>query len=108
MSIAAFTLTALFQLLSGSLDSIGRAEAHARAVQHAESHLAALGIVEPLRPGILRGQYDDRFAWEQHVERFEPRTQLYRVQLDVHWRQGLASRRLTFDTLRLAATGSGE
>lgn len=103
-SITALMLTALFQLFSRSLDGVGRAEMSGRALQLAESRLALLGIAEPLTAGATAGRFDELFAWQQEtaIAAAQGARRLFQVRLTVSWRQGVAPRSLSLETMRLA------
>jgi general secretion pathway protein I len=100
-AIAAMFLAVTFDLLSGSLAGIGRAEAHDRALAIAESRLEAAGLAEPLVPGATSGRYDERFTWRTEVRPFS--RDLYELTVSVLWRQGLGQQSVALHSLRLAA-----
>ncbi|MCT7654575.1 hypothetical protein MBH78_06755 [Oceanimonas sp. NS1] len=75
----------------------------------AESRLAELSAGVTLRPGVERGYFDDRFAWESRIEEFDTQTLMdnqsqllpYRLSVVVSWGD---NRRYELATLRLVRT----
>ncbi|AEY00185.1 general secretion pathway protein H [Oceanimonas sp. GK1] len=80
-----------------------------KAVLLAESKLAELDAALTLRPGVERGTFDDRFAWETRIEEFDSRPLLdnqsmllpYRLSVTVSWSE---RRHYELTTLRLVRT----
>jgi general secretion pathway protein I len=83
------------------------------ALALAEEQLALAGDKAALRPGTEKGTFAERFAWQTTVSIFadgkDTKTTiqpdgaplLYRVTVDVDWRSGRHSQKLTLSTLRL-------
>lgn len=61
--VAALALQALYGATSASLRSAQRSKVHLNALALAQSHLATLGVIEPLTPGETRGAYADGTLW---------------------------------------------
>ena len=97
--VAAMFLAVTFELLSGSLVGIGRAEVHDRALAIAQSRLEAAGVAEPLVPGITSGRQDSRFTWRSEVRPFG--RDLYDLTISVLWREGGAQQSVALRSLRL-------
>jgi general secretion pathway protein I len=70
--IAAGGLTALFQLLSGNMAGMSRAQAREHATLIAQSRLAELQAGTGLTAGSLQGQADGRFSWAASVQPYGP------------------------------------
>ncbi|KJV33765.1 prepilin-type N-terminal cleavage/methylation domain-containing protein [Luteibacter yeojuensis] len=78
-----------------------------RVAMFADETLASVGKRDALREGVQRGWYDSRYRWQLTTRRndaFPARTpdlHLYRIDLDILWRDGGSERRAHFATLRL-------
>jgi general secretion pathway protein I len=107
--IAAGGLTALFQLLSGNMAGMSRAEAREHATQIAQSRLAELQASPGLAPGHLRGQADRRFSWAASVQPYGPvltsrqgqAIPLHALTVTVRWRDGASQQQVSLSTLHL-------
>ncbi|HKS89592.1 MAG TPA: prepilin-type N-terminal cleavage/methylation domain-containing protein [Stellaceae bacterium] len=115
LTIAGLALTAISQVFgTGFLAHRANADA-AAALTLAEGKIAAAGATEPLRPGVTRGEFTDRFKWEVDIARYRDTDEetptasdvshlsiaLYRISTVVSWHDGGRARRLTLSTLRL-------
>ncbi|MDY0022081.1 type IV pilus modification PilV family protein [Arenimonas caeni] len=127
--IVAFVLLAtamgiLLAILGGGLAQVRQAGQASEATLYAQSLLADVGVLEPIRPGIRRGELENgRYRWTLEVSEvpdplpppepavgLEPvetvglqrpgEPVLYLLQLDVAWGEGEAARSLRFSSLR--------
>lgn len=79
------------------------------AIAVAEETLAAAGITAPLQDGETHGLFADRFSWRLAVSPYDDKSErpppaplkLYRLEVEVGWRDGLRQRQIALDTLRL-------
>lgn len=107
--IAAGGLTALFQLLSGNMAGMSRAQAREHATLIAQSRLAELQAGPGLTSGSLQGQADGRFSWAASVQPYGPALTnrqgqaipLYSLIVTVRWREGASQQQVTLNTLHL-------
>lgn len=108
--IAAGGLTVLFQLLSGNMTGLSRAQAREHATLIAQSRLAELQTTPTLAPGSLQGQADNRFSWAATVQPYGPSLTsrhgkaipLYALGVTVRWRDGASVQQVSLNTLHLA------
>lgn len=108
--IAAGGLTALFQLLSGNMAGMSRAEARAHATLIAQSRLAELQAAPNLSAGSLQGLADSRFSWAATIQPYGPALTsrqgwaipLYSIVVTVRWRDGAAQQQVSIQTLHLS------
>lgn len=127
--IVAFVLLAtamgiLLAILGGGLAQVRQAGQASEATLHAQSLLAEVGVLEPIRPGSRSGVIErGRYRWTLEIsevpdpvppppspEGLEPvetvglqrpgEPVLYLLQLDVAWGEGEAARGLRFASLR--------
>ncbi len=116
-ALLALALTLLLGSLSGAARQVGSADKASRATLHAESLLAQLGVVEPLRPGRQQGEFEDgRYTWTLDVSPYvDPErpgqamaaggAPLLRIELTTRWGPG-AAEALTWHSLRLGTPGA--
>jgi general secretion pathway protein I len=124
-ALLATSLGILVSILSGGLNQVRRAGDATQATLHAQSLLATVGVLEPIEPGLQRGDFDDgRYRWELDVrivpdpapvgvpgaavvEAAGPQLPsapvLYRVALKVRWGDEDAPREIDLVTLRARA-----
>lgn len=127
--IVAFVLLAtamgiLLAILGGGLAQVRQAGHASEAMLHAQSLLAGVGVLEPIRPGRSAGEFEQgRYRWTLDVSEVEdpvppPPTPeglepvesvglqragepvFYLLQLDVAWGEGETARSLRLGTLR--------
>jgi general secretion pathway protein I len=115
-SIMAIAITALLRVFGNGLNQGSLSLDYARAVQHAESLLAGVGVETPLQLGDSQGTFDTDFHWRVHIGPFQadgaPQTQnlpfrLLSVQATVSWgaeRPGQRERKVALTTLKLSAS----
>jgi general secretion pathway protein I len=113
-SIMALAVTVLLRVFGNGLQLGSLSLDYARAVQHAESLLAGVGIETPLQLGDSDGAFDERFHWKIHISPFQadgaqlPQNLPFRplwVQVTVRWgaeRPGQREREVELATLRLS------
>lgn len=126
--LVAFALLAgglglLISILSGGLQQVRWAQAHSEAIEVARTALDTLGTIEPLQPGLTRGEaVDGRYRWELLVEPYEVDTgepsrffdprdavapiALYRVELALSWDGGGPREQVRMSTLRSVMVGA--
>jgi general secretion pathway protein I len=105
--LLALAFGAVMHVAGAATELTGRAKALSRVSMLADTTLDAAGRLEPLREGIREGWYDKRYRWRTVVTAQPPAPgqtadlHVYRIDLDVMWRDGLNDRRAHFATLRL-------
>lgn len=124
-ALLATSLGILVAILSGGLNQVRRSGDATQATLHAQSLLAGLGVLEPIEPGLQRGDFDaGRYRWELDIRvvpdpapaavpgatpletvGLQPAAapELYRVALKVAWGDEDAPRELDLVTLRARA-----
>lgn len=70
--ILSFSLAALFNLFSGSLDSVQRGEDYARAVAVARAELARIDADGPDAAKADTGEAEDGYRWEIQYAKLPP------------------------------------
>ncbi|MBR9858452.1 MAG: prepilin-type N-terminal cleavage/methylation domain-containing protein [Gammaproteobacteria bacterium] len=108
-AVLTVTLGVLFNIFSLAIRTTQTVQDQQKAVLLAESKLAELNAGLTLRPGMERGDFDQRFEWETRVEEFDSRALLdnqsmlipYRLSVMVNWDE---NRRFELLTLRLVRT----
>ena len=94
-AIAAMALGVLYRSALGGLGTAENATRVQDALSRAQSHLAALQAVRPLRPIDRQGDDGGGFRWREHVAVLAPapqpqtgdqaRVALYALRVDVSW-----------------------
>ena len=105
--LLAVAFGAVMQVAGAAMHLTSTAQARSRAAMWADSKLEALGIVEPLSPGVTEGRFDKAFRWKLVVTPAALDTtdlHLYRIDLDVLWGDSAQPARMRFTTLRLRDT----
>lgn len=109
--ILSLTLGTIMQIFSGGLRNVGNSDDYSRALYLAESRLAALGVEQTLREGLMTGELDGRFRWQIQAQPYlgastsdeaQLKFMLYRVTVAVNWGDGAKARRLELSSLRMA------
>jgi general secretion pathway protein I len=75
--VAAFVIFALgfgvlLQILGGALHTTSQSVDYSKAAMWAQTVLDTQGIGEPLQEGITRGRFDDQYAWELRISKYDP------------------------------------
>lgn len=75
--VAAFVIFALgfgvlLQILGTALHTTAQSADYTRAAMWAQSLLDTQGIGEPLAEGSSSGRFDERYAWQLNVTRYDP------------------------------------
>ena len=92
-AVLTVTLGVLLNIFSLAIRTTQTVQDQQKAVLLAESKLAELDAGLTLRPGMERGDFDQRFEWETRVEEFDSRALLdnqsmlipYRLSVVVNW-----------------------
>ena len=109
--VLSLTLSVIMQIFSGGLRNVRHSDNYSRALYLAESRLAALGVEQPLREGVISGELDQRFRWQISVRPYREavtadetllKLALYHVMVVVSWDDGGQARQLELTSLRLA------
>ena len=111
-SVLAISLGVLMQIFSRATLSTVTTLQYSEAASLAESLLGTVGTEIPLQTGAVSGRSVDGFDWEVTITQVmpgedtfsAPDTIPYAVNATVLWRDAGQVRRLSFATLRLAAT----
>jgi len=112
-TIAVMLLFTFYRLMGGDLKDSAAADAVTRATLLAQSKMEAIGVTEPLAPGIARGRIDDDFSWRVEVAPWasdggqasrpsRPTPKGYEVRVTVSWHDGENQRSVSLDSLRLS------
>jgi prepilin-type N-terminal cleavage/methylation domain-containing protein len=110
LAIVALVLVATAQVFGAGVLVHATANGTDTALALAEDKLAAAGVDAPLRSGISEGVFAGRYRWRRTVSRYadpesadlpEPPYRLYRVAVEVAWRDGWRERHAALATLRL-------
>jgi general secretion pathway protein I len=116
MTILAMSLTVLFRIFSTGLQNVDVSADYARAVIVAESQLVAAGLDAELRQGQTEGSIDERFYWLRTVENYalsersgdqEMPLSAFLVTVAVEWEHRGRTRRVSLNSVRLAAHADG-
>jgi general secretion pathway protein I len=97
--VLALVLASVFEVFSTWLARTGELGDHSQALMIAQSHLASVGVEEPVKEGDTGGESDDRrYRWSLRIARHEERNEagavaqatysLYRAEVRVAWQGG--------------------
>ena len=113
LAIAALGLSFLMAAASTGLGNAGLADQYIEATRRAQSHLAELGVTEPLHPGIRSGDDGGGYSWRSRVS--APRVHdavptpegiaplgLYAVEMVISWRNGDSIKSVSLQSQRIA------
>jgi general secretion pathway protein I len=113
LAITALGLSFLVAAASTGLGNAGLADQYIEATRRAQSHLAALGVTEPLYPGVRSGDDGGGFSWGSRIS--PPQLHgpllapgdvvplgLYSVEVTVSWRGGDSIRSVSLRSKRVA------
>lgn len=108
LAILSAGLGLLLGLISNSLHRAASAQRMAQAGSLAQSLMAEVGTVLPIRPEARDGQYPDGFRWHLKVQPYDRASDsedrpvgLYRISAEIEWEQGTETRSYALTTLRL-------
>ena len=116
MTILAMSLTVLMRIFATGLQNVAVSADYARAVIVAETRLLAAGLDAELRQGESEGLIDERFYWLRTVENHaltertgaqELPVSAFLVTVAVAWEHRGRTRRISLNSVRLAATADG-
>jgi len=120
MMILAISLTAIFQLFSGGLNSAGLAENYTRAVFHAREKMEELLLYREMADREFEGDFGDGFRWKAAVAAIvsaendkaenvsEDPNQLFHISVSVIWNTGEREREYEISTVHMARRISDE
>lgn len=111
--IAAFSLSLMYNAVSGSLTGIRIAGHYAEALSRARSHLAAIGSDPAQVLGHHDGDDGAGFAWHLVVEpipgeRSPTGMTVYGCAVTISWHDGLMPREVTLETRRIGLARAGK
>jgi general secretion pathway protein I len=105
--LLALAFGAVMRVAGAATEVTGHARELNRIAMWADTTLDAAGRLEPLREGTRQGSYDTRHQWRTIVSAQNPipgqapDLHVYRIDLDITWRDGRAERIAHFATLRV-------
>lgn len=103
MLLLAIAFSAVMRVSGSAMHATSRVQATDRATMWAEGKLESLGRSQALVSGESAGKFDDMFDWRLVVTEepgTHPELRLYRLDLDVEWKEGVTPSRLRFTTMR--------
>lgn len=108
LAILSAGLGLLLGLISNSLRQTASAQRMAEASSLAQSLMAEVGTVLPIRPEARDGQYANGYRWHLKVQPYDSGREseegpvgLYRIAAEIEWDQGTERRFYALTTLRL-------
>ncbi|WP_316205379.1 type II secretion system protein [Bradyrhizobium sp. SZCCHNS3004] len=108
LAMLSLGLTLVMSMLSTGLGRTGMAERLAGAVSLAQSALAQVGTIIPLRSETRDGTEENGYQWHLAIQPYRPtqsgdaRTfELYQVSVQIVWLEGQNQRSFALSTLRL-------
>jgi len=105
--LLALAFGAVMHVAGAATEVAGHARDMNRIAMWADTTLDAAGRRDPLREGTQTGWYDERHQWRTVVSAQDPvpgqspDLHVYRIDLDITWRDGNAARSARFATLRV-------
>jgi general secretion pathway protein I len=105
--LLALAFGAVMHVAGAATEVTGHARELNRVAMLADTTLDTAGLREPLREGTQTGWYDARHQWRTVVSAQPsftgqaPDLRVYRIDLDITWRDGRAERKAHFATLRV-------
>jgi general secretion pathway protein I len=113
LAVAALGLSFLMAAASTGLGNAGLADQYIEATRRAQSHLAELGVTEPLHPGVRAGDDGGGYSWRSWIS--SPRLHdrppapegivplgLYAVEVTISWRSGDSIKSVSLRSQRVA------
>ena len=107
LAIAGLMLGATAGVFRNGLLGHENASDVAAAIALADEKIETAGVTETLRPGDSTGEFG-RFRWRLSIAPYAdteappPNLRLFRIAIEVKWRDGLRQRQFGLTTLRLA------
>ena len=103
--VASLSVVAVMRIFSTGLAGSQVTADYMTAAMIAESRLAEVGVVVPLRAGTAEGQAGDRFAWALEVQSLPqedetPVMEAFAVTATVRWRDGDEVRQFSLSSMR--------
>jgi general secretion pathway protein I len=116
LAIAALGLGFLIAAAGSGLENATLADQYIEATRRAQSHLAALEVLTPLRPGEQSGDDGGGYSWRVrisqpvlHAGSAEGQAQmpsaLYGVEVIIGWRSGSSARSVSLRSQRIGNVG---
>lgn len=105
--LLALAFGAVMHVAGAATEVAGHARELNRIAMWADTTMESAGRLQPLREGTLQGAYDTRHQWrtivslQQPIAGQAPDLHVYRIDLDITWRDGSAERSAHFAALRL-------
>ncbi|MGJ5180688.1 type II secretion system protein [Bradyrhizobium oligotrophicum] len=113
LAMLSLGLTLVMSLLSTGLSRAGMAERLAGAVSLAQSVLAQVGTISPLRTETREGTEPGGYRWQLAIQPYRATpaedarmVELYQVSVQVGWMEGQEPRSYALSTLRLGPKAS--
>src|SRR5437588_818439 len=111
LAIAGLALVGLFRAGSGGIVAVGNAAQMQEATERAQSHLAALGRLDPINPGETAGDDGGGYHWRVTARPVSDwqigpaaasvTVTLFEITVTVSWQAGSGRRSVGLHTLRL-------
>jgi general secretion pathway protein I len=110
LAIAALGLGLLLSAVSTGLGNSAVANQYTEATRRAQSHLAQLGVLEPLTPGVRSGDDGRGYSWQTRIslpivhaglEEGDPGLGLYTIEVSIGWQTGGQTKTVSLQSLRL-------
>jgi prepilin-type N-terminal cleavage/methylation domain-containing protein len=114
LAIAGLGLGVLMAAAGTGLGQSNFADQYIEATRRAQSHLAGLGVLTPLRPGTQSGDDGGGYSWQVRTSQAAMHAGaapgaaaqnplgLYTVEVTLTWHSGMGTRSVTLRTQRLA------
>ncbi len=115
MILLSVSLIIVMQLFSGGLRSSGLSDDYTRAVFHAREKMEETLLAKKLSAGEWTGKFKDDFNWRVNVAlreddeiEMKKETGLFRITVDISWKDGKVERNVDISTLKIAAIFESE
>jgi len=119
LAVAALGLGLLMAAAGTGLGNATLADQYIDATRRAQSHLAEIGRLAPLQPGLQLGTDGGGYSWQVRIS--EPvlppsppapastnPAALYKVEVILSWRSGIGTRSVSLQSQRLARISDGD
>jgi general secretion pathway protein I len=114
--LLAIAFGALMEVAGGSIRLSKDAADHSQAALWARTLLDTRFAIDPVKPGVTEGRFDDHYHWKLDVEPWTApgvtqaananAMQMYRLDLDVMWGSEPFEQHAHFSTLRIGSPGN--